>query len=187
MKNRYLPVEIEIDGEKYPINKKGDYEVILDVIEVLIDNELTEQERIGTALCIFYDFNIPSNIETAVNEMYKFINYGEEEKTNTSVKPIMNWSKDFPLLTAPINRVVGYDIRSRDYVHWWTVVSAYMEIGKCTFQTIISIRDKKRKGKKLDKWEEEFYKENRSKIDLSVDFSPDEEKYFKDLLGIDFK
>ena len=119
--------------------------------------------------------------------MLKFINCGEvEEYGKPDKKPIMNWNKDFPMLVAPINRVVGYDIRSVDYMHWWTFVSAYMEIGECTFQTVVGIRNKKQRGKKLEKWEEEFYNENRSKVDLGVDFSNEEEKFLKDLLGKDF-
>lgn len=143
--------------------------------------------RSYVALNIFYNFNLPANIKAAVDEMLKFIHCGEvEEYGKPDKKPIMNWNKDFPMLVAPINRVVGYDIRSVDYMHWWTFVSAYMEIGECTFQTVVGIRNKKQRGKKLEKWEEEFYNENRSKVDLGVDFSNEEEKFLKDLLGKDF-
>ena len=41
-----------------------------------------------------------------------------------------------------------------------------MEIGECSFSNIVSIRSKKQKGKKLDKWEEEFYREHKKEIDL---------------------
>ena len=41
-----------------------------------------------------------------------------------------------------------------------------MEIGESTFSTVVSIREKKRKGKKLEKWEQEYYKNNKSIIDL---------------------
>lgn len=187
---RHLPTEIEINGELYPINKNGDYEVVLDVLEVLSDKELAEQERAWVALCIFYNFNLPETEEglnTAVREMMRFINCGEEETGNKPNKrPLMNWNKDFPVLVAPISRVVGYDIRSVDYVHWWTIAAAYMEIGECTFQTIVNIRSKKQKGKKLEKWEQEFYNENRSKVDLPLEYTDAEEEIFKELLGDDY-
>lgn len=41
-----------------------------------------------------------------------------------------------------------------------------MEIGESLFSNIVHIRMKKAKGKKLDKWEQEFYKENKSLIDF---------------------
>lgn len=184
MINRRLPTEIEIDNEIYPINKKGDYEVILDVIEVLNDKDLTDDEKAYCALNIFYDFNIPHNPQAGIEKMLEFINCGEtEEKTTRQKRPVMNWNKDFPMLVAPINRVIGFDIRSVDYLHWWTFVAAYMEIGECTFSTVVGIRQKKQKNQKLEKWEQEYYNENRSKIDLPVEFNREEEEFFRDLLG----
>lgn len=184
MKNRRLQTNVEIDGKLYQINKNGDYEVVLDVIEVLNDEELTEQERAYVALNIFYDFNLPQNLQEAVNKMLEFINCGEAERNNKpNQKPVMDWNKDFPMLIAPINRVVGYDIRSVEYMHWWTFVAAYMEIGECQFSNVVNIRIKKRKGKKLEKWEQEFYNENKAKIDLSVKFNLEEQEFFDNLLG----
>ena len=53
-------------------------------------------------------------------------------------------------------------------------MGAYMEIGEGTFRTVVSIRKKKRTGKKLEKWEEEFYRENRKMIDLPMNLSKEE-------------
>jgi transcription initiation factor TFIIIB Brf1 subunit/transcription initiation factor TFIIB len=41
-----------------------------------------------------------------------------------------------------------------------------MEIGECTLNTFIGIRNKKNKGKKLEKHEEEIYKNNKQAIDI---------------------
>ena len=183
MKNRRLPIDVTIDGKIYPINQKGDYEVILDIIEVLNDKELTEKERAWVVLNIFYDFNLPDDLNEAIKQMYNFINCGETEEAKPNKKRLMDWTKDFPLIVSPVNRVIGYDIRSVDYLHWWTFMSAYMEIGECTFQTVVGIRNKKQKNKKLDKWEEDFYNENRAKIDLGADFTKEEDEFLKNLLG----
>lgn len=187
---RHLPTEIKIGEKVYPINQKGDYGMILDVLEVLGDTELNEHEKAYVALSIFYDFNIPDSaneINIAVKEMVRFINCGEDAAENTGAeRPLMNWIADFPLLVAPINRVLGYDIRSSDCVHWWTVVSAYMEIGECMFQTFVSIRDKKRKGKKLEKWEKEVYQENRKKIDAVNGLSCSEKQQTQNYLDEDW-
>jgi hypothetical protein len=52
-----------------------------------------------------------------------------------------------------------------------------MEIGECTFSNIVSIREKKIKGKKLEKYEQEFYRENRKLIDLPHKLTAEEEEF----------
>lgn len=185
MINYELPTTICISGIEYPINKKGDYRMVLDVISALNDKELTEQERAYAALSIFYDFNIPEDTQAAADEMMKFINCGEEERSEqTKESPIMSWDKDFPLLVAPINKGLGFEIRLVKYLHWWTFISAYLEIGECQFQTVVNIRQKKRKGKPLDKWEQEYYRKNRNKVDLDSAFTNEEEEYINNILGL---
>lgn len=174
MINYYLQTNVQIDGVSYAINKRGDYRVILDVISALNDEELDNQQRAFCALNIFYDWNIPPNPEKAVNEMLLFINCGESDGSKNSKPPIMNWEKDFNMLVAPINKALGCEIRAVEYLHWWTFISGYMEIGECSFSNVVNIRQKKQRGKKLEKWEREFYNENRTKIDLDYKINLDE-------------
>ena len=54
----------------------------------------------------------------------------------------MDWEKDLSLIISPINKIVGHDIRL-DSFHWWTFLSYFMEIGECTFNTYVGIRNKK--------------------------------------------
>ena len=118
-------------------------------------------------------------IEALVKEMFKVINNGAEEtEQNTSNKPqLMDWQHDFKQLAPPISRILGYDVRTPDkYTHWWTFLGGYMEIGECTFSNVVSIRSKKAKGKKLEKWEEEFYRENRKMIDLPLLLTTEEQE-----------
>ncbi len=73
-------------------------------------------------------------------------------------------------------KVVGHDVRGDEYMHWWTFLSGYLEIGECTFSHVISIRQKKAKGKKLEKWEQEFAKENKNLVYLKQRKSEEEER-----------
>jgi len=57
----------------------------------------------------------------------------------------------------------------------------YMEIGQSTYATVISIREKKRKSEKLDKWEQDFYKNNRNLIDLKNKVSERSEEEMAEL------
>ena len=99
----------------------------------------------------------------------------------------MAWEQDFQYIVAPVNRVLGYETRALEYdqegntggVHWWTFLSAYMEIGDCLFAQIVGIRSKKAKGKKLDKTEQEFYRKNKEIVDIKVCYTESEEALIK--------
>lgn len=174
-----LPISVEIDGKEYAITNKCDYRMVLDVICALNDNELDDEQKTKTALYVFYEDITPcQDLEKAIKEMYKIIAYGEEQEENQEQKPkLMDWEHDFNLLVAPINRVLGYEIRSVNYLHWYTFLSGYYEIGECTFSNVVSIRSKKAKGKKLEKWEQEFYRENKKMVDLPQNLTEEEQEW----------
>ena len=175
-----LPITVNIDGTEYAITKKCDYRMVLDVICALNDNDLTDEEKIKTALYVFYEDIKPcQNLEKAIKEMYKIIAYGEEDDGKEENKPrLMDWEHDFPQIAPPVSRILGYDVRTADkYTHWYTFLGGYMEIGECTFQNIVSIRSKKAKGKPLENWEKEFYRENKSMVDLPLNLTNDEQDW----------
>lgn len=174
-----LPIAVEINGKNHPIRNKCDYRVVLDVICALNDNELTDEEKVKCALFIFYeDISQIDDFDTAIKEMFRIINGGEEQEENQEQKPqLMDWEHDFPVLVAPINRVLGFEIRSVVYLHWMSLLSAYMEIGECTFSTIVSIRSKRAKGKKLDTWEQEYIREHRKMVELPRRLTAEEQEF----------
>ena len=87
---------------------------------------------------------------------------------------------------ADINRVAGREVRSLPFCHWWTFLAWFMGIGEGQLSTVVSIREKRRKGKKLSDWEREFYQENRGKVEFRRKYSAkelEEQERFKALLG----
>lgn len=177
-----LPIAVEIGGKQFAIRNECDYRVVLDVIEALNDEELPMENRMHCALFIFYeDLKGCTDMQAAAQEMMKIINLGEdceEEKEETQKPKLMDWGQDFQQLAPPISRVLGYSVRSaKQYTHWWDFVGAYMEIGECTFATIVSIRSKRMKGKPLEKWEQDFYKENKKLIDLKQNLTEEEKEW----------
>lgn len=166
-----LPLDVEIEGKTFKIRNKCDYKVVLDVISVFNDAELTQEEQLRCALFIFYeDLSGCADVHAAIREMMKIIGSGTEEEDKPSENnkpPLMNWEHDFLQIVPPINRVLGYSVRDpKNYTHWNDFVGAYMEIGECHFSTIVSIREKLQKRKPLEKWEQEFYRENKRIVDL---------------------
>ena len=185
MKNTTLPTFVVINNEKYIINKNGSYDVVLDIMRALSDTQLNKQERLYVALNIFYKFNVPEDCKQAIDEMYCFISRGKSQKCNA--KTVMDWNKDFDLIADAVIPILGYDIRNPEkFTHWWTLVGAYNQIGDSPFAVIVSIRSKRQKGKKLEKWEQEFYRENREVIDAVSDMSDEEKKRLQDYLDEDW-
>lgn len=174
-----LPISVEIGNKKHPIRNKCDYRVVLDVVCALNDVELTDEEKIKCALFIFYeDISEICDIETAIKEMFRIINNGEEDTTPYNKPQLMDWEHDFKQIAPPVSRVLGYDVRTPDkYTHWYSFLGGYMEIGgDCTFSTIVSIRNKRAKGQKLEKWELDFVRDNQKMIDLPKKLTAEEQE-----------
>lgn len=171
-----LPKTVSFCGKEYAI--RSDYRAVLDICAALSDVSYTEQERAIIALDIFYpDFQSmpPAHYAIALQWCYWFLDCGER-KDNSNKPKLMDWEKDFQHIVGPVNRVLQKEIRDIPYLHWWTFVGAYNEIGDCLFAQIVRIRDKKAKGKKLDKEEREWYKHNRKLVDFEVKYTEKEQE-----------
>lgn len=186
-----LPKSVVIGGRDFPI--RYDYRVILDIFEAMNDPELTDQERALAVLQMFYvDFDAVEDYEAAIRECFWFINGGKYEDSSKKKPRLVAWEQDFPYIAAPINRVLGYEIRAVEYdpetntggLHWWTFLSAYMEIGDCLFAQVVGIRSKKARGKKLDASDQEFYRRNRDLVDIKARYTEAEEELLKQWTGI---
>jgi len=163
-----IPISVVIDNVEYGIRNNGDYRVILDCFSALQDVDLTEQERVFASLIIFYqdlnnleDVLIQTNLVERVTEMYKFFNCGDADTIGTKVPyKLIDWEQDSQLISSAINAVANTEIRSSPYIHWWTFMGYFSAIGKSLLSNVITIREKLLKGKKLEKYEREFRRDN---------------------------
>lgn len=162
-----LPTEIIIEGIPYSIREKGDYRMVLGCFSVLEDEELEQQERIISALIIFYeDFDDIDDIlgnkhlESLVKKMYEFFDGDRISPEKKQQRKLIDWDGDSAMICSAINKVAGKEIRSEPYIHWWTFLSYYMSVGESVFSTVVGIRDKLANGKSLEKWEREYKNEN---------------------------
>lgn len=164
-----LPTSIEIDNKYYSITNKGDFRMVLDCFSTLSDEEIPQQYRVVDCLKIFYDdinsdddvVNVfGKNIETAVKKMYEFFNCNQEEVGIKADHKLIDWETDAQIVCAAINNVAQTEIRSEPYLHWFTFMGYYISVGESVLSTVVGIRNKKHKGKKLEKNEKEFVKNN---------------------------
>ncbi|MBE5877701.1 MAG: hypothetical protein E7290_12540 [Lachnospiraceae bacterium] len=168
-----LPTAVEIDGCSYKI--RTDYRDILTIFEAFSDTELTEQEKWMVALEIFYE-KIPVNIEEAIKQLLGFLNRGEEEKKEANAsKKLYDWEQDEQLIFQAVNKVAKTEVRAIEYMHWWTFMGYFSEIGESLFSSVVSIRDKQNKRKPLEKHEREFYKKNKQVVDLKRKYSNEQQ------------
>lgn len=185
-----LPTYLYVGGENWKI--RSDFRAVLDILKFFNDPEYEPDEQWEICLDILYiDYDVenppPNHIKSEMMEKaIELIDMGI--KDDGKRKPhTMDWEQDAVIIIPSVNRVIGKEVRSLEYLHWWTFLGAYMEIGESLFSQILNIRMKKAKGKKLEKWEQDFYKENKELIDLHVkraERSEEEKKALYELLGI---
>jgi len=162
-----IPTSITIDGRIFQIRNNGDYRVILDCFKALEDEELEASERLLASLIIFYeDFNSIEDVYSIddlsklVSEMFKFFNCGNESMGTKVNHSIIDWEQDSQLVCSAINKVANKEIRSEKYIHWWTFMGYYIAIGDSPLSTILGIRNKILSNKKLEKYEQQFRRNN---------------------------
>lgn len=178
-----LPKSVVIDDTEYEI--RSDFRAALDICAALSDPELSNEEKAVAALTIFYPAfereMPPTHYNQAIEEIYRFLNGGELEDNPQKQTRLVDWQQDFPIIVAPVNRVAGKEIRALEYMHWWTFLAYYQEIGgDCTFAQVVSIRYKKSHGKKLDKQEREWYRKNRKIVDFRQNYTDSDKQVFKE-------
>ena len=163
-----LPVTAVIGGKTYPLHT--DYRDILEIFSYLDDPDLPEFIRWQIALGLFFEGQIPEeDQQEAIRYLSGFITGGQG--TDKPGPRLLDWEADAPAIIADVNKAAGREIRSLTYVHWWTFLSWFHAIGEGQLSTLVSIRDKLARGKKLEEWEKAFYRENKNRVEMKKKYS----------------
>lgn len=182
-----LPATLEVAGEEREI--RTDYRDILTIMEAYNDPELTDREKIWVMLNIVYVAweAIPTDAyQEAAERAVWFLDCGQEDDNKKPPRKLMDWEQDEPILFPAINKVAGREVRAVEHMHWWTFMGYFMEIEEGTFSTVLGIRQKRAKGKKMEKWEQEFYLANKYMCDIKTRYTAEElaeREYLNKLLG----
>ena len=181
-----LPRSLNVGGRDWAI--RSDFRPALDILNHFSDPEYEADEKWWICLDILYeDFqDMPRELWLeAQKQALNFIDMGMGEDTGPKPR-LMDWEQDAPIIIPSVNRVLGKEIRALPYLHWWTFMGAYMEIGESLFSQVVSFRKKRKQKKKLEKWEKEFYRENKALCDLKKKYTQeeqDEQDRLKAILG----
>lgn len=180
-----LPTSLEVAGTDW--NIRTDYRDILVIMEAYNDPDLSNQEKAEIMMAIVYeDFEQipPEHWKEAANKAVWFLDCGQEMEKEPK-KKLIDWEQDEPILFPAINKVAGREVRSEEYLHWWTFMGYFMEIEEGTFSMVLCIRQKQSKHKKLEKHEQEFYQNNKSMCDIKTRYTQEEQAtidYYNKLL-----
>lgn len=159
-----LPTEAAIGSATYTIHT--DFRDILEIFSYLSDPELPEFIRWQIALALFYEQPVPQkDQQQAMEYLTWFINGGTQLPDKPGPK-LLDWQQDAAIIVADVNKVAGQEIRALPFVHWWTFLSWFHAVGEGQLSTVVAIRDKLARGKKLEDWEKEYYREHKQRVDI---------------------
>lgn len=183
----WLPTTLEVAGEERKI--RTDFRDMLVVMQAFADPELQPAEKYDVMLMILYEDldSIPMEAtEEAIKQGLWFLDCGQQKDDKRPPVKVMDWEQDESLVFPAVNKVAGREVRAVEYMHWWTFMGYFMEIDDGTFSMVLGIRQKRAKGKKLEKWEQEFYRNNKALCDLKKKYTAEEQEeidYWNKLLG----
>ena len=179
-----LPLRAEFAGCGYDLN--ADFRDVLEILQYLQDPSLPEFIRWQVALGLFYRQEVdPRHSRQAMEYLAWFLTGGCQEENRPGPK-LLDWQQDAGAIISDVNRISGQEIRALPFLHWWTFLSWFHGIGEGQVSALVSIRDKLRRGKKLEGWEKEFYSANRDRIRLRPAYTPQqlqEKQELERLLG----
>ena len=170
-----LPTTLNVAGTDYPI--RTDFRVIIDILIAMSDPEMEDWERQEVMFQIIYPEHesVPPECHNeACKKAAEFIDYNipsGKRKPKT-----LDWEQDAPLIIPAVNKVAGKEVRALEYLHWWTFLGYFMEIEDGLASQVWAIRQKKANGKKLEKWEKEFERENRELVQLKRPYSAEKQR-----------
>ena len=171
-----LPTSLAVGDREY--NIITDYRACLTVIQAMNDPEMESAEKVEVAMLLFEDIEtIPSeDYQAAYDAVLNFLDHRAGDKKRPSPR-VLDWEQDEDILFPAINRAAGFEVREAPYMHWWSFLGYLMAVDSdSVLSHVLSLRNKKAKGKRLEKWEAEYWNANRAMCELRGPETPEQKK-----------
>ena len=155
-----LPRSVNIDNRDYKINY--DFKTAIK-FDILMNSSVSDEEKIIKALGYFYRYEIPGDINSAIDEMINFFQGKRDDEnndnSNTSDNKILySFQYDADYIYSAFMSRYNIDL-SKNNIHWWKFKSLFKSLPENTeIVKIIEIRGKKI-TRDMSKEEKEYYKE----------------------------
>lgn len=158
-----LPQTLKVCNRDYAI--RSDFRDILKIIAAYNDKDLSDQEKVFVCMSrIYKDLDrMPKDKDTYAAAFKAATEFMECRLSSDKPSPkVVNWEKDEQLIFPAINKVAGMEVRAVPYLHWWTFLGYFQAIDReDLWGVVLTIRQKKAMGKKLEKHEKDFLAANR--------------------------
>ena len=123
-----LPDGVQVDGERYCI--ATDHRTGLLFEQMLVDPDLTDDEKVQCALELYYGDSVPRNIEDALEALLWFYRCGAPKPPQPRRSPrnqggsgrpekILDYAYDAPYIYAAFLAQYGVDLNAQNNLHWW--------------------------------------------------------------------
>jgi hypothetical protein len=182
-----LPTTLEVNGRELQI-LSTDYRNSLLIFQAFNDPDLTDNEKQYIMIDALLGVNNlgESEMKEASEKCSWYLDGGKNYDSKRPEPKTMDWNQDEQLIFSAVNHVAGKELRTEKYIHWWTFLGYFNEIQDGLFSYVLSIRQKRAKHKKLEKYEQEYYNAHKDLIDIEVPES-DADKAYKEELNQRFK
>ncbi|MCH5202751.1 MAG: hypothetical protein J1F17_06050 [Oscillospiraceae bacterium] len=168
-----LPTTLKVENREYKI--RSDFRVALLIFQAYNDPELSDYEKAMVCVeCLYIE--IPHNYRQAIKQAMWFLDGGDMPKSRKAPKKIIDWEQDESIIFPALNKVAGCETRAVEYLHWWSFLGLFNEVGEGLYSSVMNIRAKKAKGRKLEKWETEFYNDHKELVDLKHKLTAEEQE-----------
>lgn len=197
MIRRELSVSVDIGSKTYKID--ADFRTIMNVEEIIFGKEVTDDQKkfaeemmkeidieekdaianakYYDALKLFYEDNIPDDLEEAMEKMLWFYSCGkEDEQTKAKTKKkVISFEHDFDYINAGFMQDYKIDLFEVDFLHWWKFMSLFSALhDDCKICEIIGYRGAELKN--FDKEQRKRIREMQKIYALPDEISKEEKK-----------
>ena len=163
-----LPQTLKVCNNDYAI--RSDFRDVLKIIAAYNDKDLSDQEKVFVCMNrIYKDLDkMPKDKDTYAAAFKAATEFMECRLSSDKPSPkVVNWEKDEQLIFPAINKVAGMEVRAVPYLHWWTFLGYFQAIDReDLWGVVLTIRQKRAMGKKLEKHEKDFLAANRELCSL---------------------
>lgn len=174
-----LPTAVMIAGKKHPVNWGFRTFILIEIC--IFDQKLSDDQRIASALALFYRGSTPADYNQAFEKMMWFYRGGKAEKKDSagkgkgaSLKRVYCFEQDAPYIYSAFltqYKLDLQDLNSED-LHWWKFKAMFESLGdELKISKIMGYRVTKTSG--MTKEHKAFYAEMKKLYALDVEETAD--------------
>lgn len=167
---------------------RTDFRIYIQIVQCLSDEELSEEEKISTALWLLYGMSQPP-LKIAYDGLIWYLNFTSEpfendtqkRKKSTLDEPCMSFDIDSSRIYTAFKRYYNIDLKST-YIHWVDFLYMLKDLGECAYTSVIDIRSKKLVG--MPDTEKRTYRELKEKYRLKPHLTDVQSKQIQRILNL---